>query len=521
MTQADADKAMAGARKQALEEEIRGQDALIAKLQEAKAKGAEGGNDKAILTAQTARSQKLLELAKLEADASRVEVQRRQEILQLAQSRLQITQQQIGLEDQAGQVALARLRSQQQVAEALMGLAQAQGDLTQSQFSLDTARQGYALRTAEEELANLRNRGAGVDAIRQQEDRIASLKQGAQNLEFRTMEASIVAAQQRFDLERRVLELKQAQQLLEAQSAQRAAAQNTLQQRQKLLELQGQAIDPSITAGQRQVLQEQVRIQREAIGLSQQQQQAESNRLQTLGVIFGIERQTLNAQQQTAARGFAAQAAAKGWEMALAGPLQKLDGAAGATTEVAGQLQNMSAGFISAGGQTVQIKANLADAAGATGAAADAANALANGYASANANAEALLGTLQRISSVPQARYAGGPVDPTTAYKINELGQESLLSPGGRLSLIHAPANSMWRPPTRGTVLPAGLTSRLKDAGAFSRTVAPAAGGARFGNLEREIAELKVEVRAWRQKDWNVQVRTPSAAGILRSIGGR
>ena len=532
MTQAQADKAMATDRLQTLQQEVAGYDALIAKLKEAKAAGAEQGNDKAILTAQSARAQKVLEIAKLEADASRAEVQRRQEVLQLAQTRLQIEQQRIGLEDQASQLAVGRLRAQQQVAEALLNLQQARQGLTESLFAVDTARQDFALRTAEQELQKLRDRGAGVDVIRQQEERIESLKRGAQNIEYRAMQAAIAAAEQRFELERRVLELKQAQQVLEARSAQRAAAQNTLQQRQRLLELQGQLVDPSISAGQRQALQQQVVLQGEAIRLAQQQQQAEAGRLQTLGVIFGLERQALAAQQQTTANGFRAQAATKGWEQSLSGPLDNLNEAAGSTQAVAAGIQQISAGFISAGGQTIQIKTTLDEAAGSTQAAADAAQGLANGYASANANAQALLGTLQRMAAVPQARWAGGDVEPGTRYRINELGRESFMDRAGNLSLISAPQNGFWTPPTAGTVIPAGITASLAAAGAFggpsgrggarATAFAPqrSAGVQGVGKLNAAINRLTARMDALVAKDWSVQVVTPSHAGILRSIGG-
>jgi len=537
MTQADADKAIAAARRQSLQEEIRGQDALIAKIQEATAKGAEGGGQKALLAAQSARAQKVLELAKLEAEGSRAEVQRRQEILQLAQTRLQITQQQIELENTAGQLAVGRLRAQQQVADALMGLQQAQQGLSESLFAVDSARQNAQISGAEQHLQLMRDRGAAVDQISQQEEHIKSLKRGAETIEYRALEASIAAAQQRFELERQVLELKQAQQVLEAQGAQRAAAQNTLQQQQRLLELQGQMADPSLGAKQRQALEQQVALQRQAIGLAQQQQQAEGGRLQTLGLVFGLERQALVAQQQTAANGLKAQAATKGWEQSLSGPLTKLDASAGSAAQIATELQSVSAGFISAGGQTIQIQGNLDAAATSTASAADAASALAAGYADANANAGALLETLKQIATVPQARWAGGGVEPGTRYKINELGQESFLNASGNLSLINAPRNGYWTPPTAGTVLPAGITASLAAGGAFG--AAGAAMGRRgggqsmaimgsprsanipgLGKLNAAINRLTGRMDALVAKDFSVRVVLPSNAGILRSVGG-
>jgi tape measure domain-containing protein len=538
LTQADADKMMAGARKQALQEEIRGQDALIEKLKAAKAQGAESGNDKAIMAAQSARAQKVLELAKLEAEGSRAEVQRRQEILQLAQTRLQITQQQVELENTAGQLAVSRLRAQQQVADALMGLQQAQQGLSESLFAVESARQNAQISGAEQHLQLMRDRGAAVDQISEQEEYIKSLKRGAETIEYRALEASIAAAQQRFELERQVLELKQAQQVLEAQGAQRAAAQNTLQQQQRLLELQGQMADPSLGAKQRQALEQQLALQRQAIGLAQQQQQAEGGRLQTLGLVFGLERQSLGMQQQTAANGLKAQAATKGWEQSLSGPLTKLDASAGSAAQIATELQSVSAGFISAGGQTIQIQGNLDAAATSTASAADAAGALAAGYANANANAGALLETLKQIATVPQARWAGGGVEPGTKYKINELGLESFLSDSGNLSLINAPRNGYWTPPTAGTVLPAGITASLAAGGAFG--AAGAAMGRRggggqsmavmgspraanipgLGKLNAAINRLTGRMDALVAKDFSVRVVLPSNAGILRSVGG-
>jgi hypothetical protein len=289
-----------------------------------------------------------------------------------------------------------------------------------------------------------------------------------------------------------------------------------------------------MNAGQRQALQQQAQIQQQAIAYAQQQEVFSAKHIQNLGVILGLERQTIAAQQQTTARSLATQAATKGWETALSGPLQSLDAAAGSTAQVAGQLQTISAGFITVGGQTVQIKGSLDAAAGSTAAAADAAAALANGYASANTQATALLGTLQRMASVPQARWAGGDVEPGTRYRINELGRESFMDRAGNLSLISAPRNGFWTPPTAGTVIPAGITASLAAGGAFGAAGASSGrGGSRaaiapqrsgsvqgVGKLNAAINRLTARMDALVAKDWNVQVISPSNAGILRSIGG-
>jgi tape measure domain-containing protein len=522
-TQAEADKALNDSRRRALQDEIRGLDEILAKQKEAKASGAAEGSDKNILATQSARAQKVLELAKIEQEASRNEVEKRQRILELAQGRLELSRQAIDLENRSAELTARRLQDAQRVGDAQLALAQALQGLTDSQFSVDHARQGFALRTAEEELQAMRDRGAGAAAIAQQEQNIASLKRGAADLERRQLEASIAAAAQRFALERQVLQLKQAQAVIEAQNAQRAAQANVLEQRQKVLGIQGQLADPSITGAQRQALQGQLDLQQRSVGLAQQQATAAGNYLQTLGAIQGLERQTLQAQQQTTANGFRAQAAAQGFEQAVGGGLANLDQAARGANSVAAGAEKISAGFISAGGQTIQIQGAIEGIAGLTSSAAGAAGALAAGYSDANTQAQALLSTLRDISATPQARWAGGPVDPSVAYRVNELGQESLLTPGGALSLISAPARGMWRPPTRGTVLPAGVTATLKARGAFGAApmaAGRAGGGDALGKLEQAIGELRIEMQALRQKDWGVQVRLPGNAGILGAIGG-
>jgi tape measure domain-containing protein len=515
LAQVDADARLRQARTRGLREEISGLDDLIGKLEAARGSGA--NNQKEILTAQSARAQKVLEIAKLEAEGAKVEVERRQQALTLAQGRLQVAQAALDIEGRADQVATTRLRAQQQVLDAQLALQQAQQGLAESLFGVDRARQQFAIQGAEAELQRLQQRGAGADAIRRQEENIAGLKRGASDLDRRALEAQINAAAQRFELERKVLQLKQAQELLDAQSAQRAAAGAVLEARKGLLGLQGQALDPSLTASERANVQQQVQLQRQTLALAQQQQQAEAGRLQTLGAVFGLQNQALLAQQQTTANGFRAQAAAQGFEQSVSGSLNSLDESARATSNVAASVQQVSAGFVSAAGQTVQILTTVEEIGSASASAAQASADLATGYANANTNAQALLDTLQRIAATPQARWSGGPVEPGTAYRVNELGQEALLS-GGRLSLINAPTRGLWRPPARGTVLPAGLTGRLKDAGAFDRPMA--AGSIRTGNLEREIAALRMEISALRRKDMSLQVVMPSNAGLLRSVQG-
>jgi hypothetical protein len=198
--------------------------------------------------------------------------------------------------------------------------------------------------------------------------------------------------------------------------------------------------------------------------------------------------------------------------------------AANASRQLGATLQSVTTGTITAGGVTVTLKENIAAVQSSTNAGASAAYAMAAGFDAANASAIKLLGTLRQVASVPQARWSGGPVDAGATYQVNELGQEALLSPGGMLSLINAPARSLWRAPSSGTVIPAGITAGLKAAGAFGssgRTVVTGGGGsAGIGKLQQAIDRLSARMDALAAKDWNVRVTTPSNAGILRTVAG-
>ncbi len=457
------------------------------------------------------------EIADLQVQGAQAAVAAWQRVYDLAVQRLEVEKTAVDLQGRAAEQVTARLRSQQQLLEAQLGLQQAQAGLVQSQFGLQLARDNRKIASAERDLALARQRGDSTREVFGLERDIAFLRGEVQRTEQAAMTAQINAAAQRFEVERRVLQLKQAQQLLEAQAAQRSAAQNTIAQQQRLLELQRQLVDPNLTEGQRAVLQQQVALQQQAVNLSQQQQREEAGRFTVLGQIFAMEQQVLAAQQQTTANTMRAEAITKGWERALGDSLGNLDAAARSTEGVQST----------------------------TGTAADAAGALASAYATANANAQGLLGTLQKIASVPQARWAGGPVEPGTSYRVNELGQESLLTSTGRLSLIDRARNAMWRPPSRGVVLPAGITEQLAMAGAFGggsggsgRSGLSRGGGAVLQQAVRSggdgtrglaaavarqgalLGKLGAAIDRLTAKDWRVTVHTPGNAGLIRTLQG-
>jgi TP901 family phage tail tape measure protein len=464
-------------------------------------------------------------IAELKVQGTENALRNSQREYDIAVETLNIARTRLDLETQASGLIASRIRAQQDYNSAQLNYQSAYNDLVQSEFNVDLARQNYAIQAAEEQLRLMRDRGASVGAIRDQEQFIASLRGGRDNIEKNKLAAEIAGAEQRFAIEQRMLQLKQAQQVIEAQSAISAARQNVIQQEIRLLELKSKAADPDLELGQRAALQEAIDLQRVAIGLSREQEGAARGRLQMLGSIFDLENRTLSAQQQTTANGYRAEAAARGWEGALQGPLKNLDDAARATGFLTSQFREVVTGFIQASGQTVFIRDTVVEIGLASGEAAVAAGSLAGGYANANVEAKALLDTLQKLAATKPARWAGGPVDPSVAYQVNELGQESFLSPGGMLSLIHAPARGTWRPPARGTVLPAGVTAGLKAQGAFGGPPAAISGGVSaagdaIGNLGQAVRELRAEVRELRMKTWTTEVRVPGSSAILGAIGG-
>jgi hypothetical protein len=140
-------------------------------------------------------------------------------------------------------------------------------------------------------------------------------------------------------------------------------------------------------------------------------------------------------------------------------------------------------------------------------------------------------------------RFAGGPVDPRFAYTVNELGMESFLSATGTISWIHKPAYGTWSPPARGMVLPAGLSQQLMEAGALPphpgvpqrskgsltrvEQVSQAVSMNMNGNMllamrkqSLELGKLQKSIDTLSGKDWSVSVRTPSNAGLIRTLQG-
>jgi TP901 family phage tail tape measure protein len=476
--------------------------------------------------------------------------------LQTAQREVELASQALQLEQQRNGLIKDRIGAQQRLQEAILNLAQAQEAAARSEFELSKTRNDRRQQQLEEELQMIKERGdAGrfvvdsnysigaptvIDLVAQKERQIAEAKRRGREIEVQSVAATAQAATIRFELERRILAIKQAGQLLEAQSAVRTAQSGTLSAEKELLSLQQRRIEVQRQGGSDAELAQmdrQINLQNSSLALSRQQVTGERQRMQALGVIFGLEQQTLGLQQRAAANAIQSQAAGAGMERQLSGTLQKMQESAGAgldlrsSVEQAGQQARTLTGVISAGGETIKLYGDLPKP---MLEAANASNQMADGLAAAAANASALLNTLKAVAGLPRARWAGGGVEGGQRYQVNELGQESLLDRFGRLSLIRAGRSSMWTAPTSGTVLPAGITAGLASqgliegagnmrrgaGGTVTASQAASSGGSALG---RQVARLAAATGRLEQrmselvaKRWDVTVALPSNASTMR-----
>ena len=145
-----------------------------------------------------------------------------------------------------------------------------------------------------------------------------------------------------------------------------------------------------------------------------------------------------------------------------------------------------------------------------------AASNIASSMSTAATNAESFYSAMEKAAGIPCNKWMGGDVKAGQKYTVNEIGQEAFRSRSGRLSLIQKPAFGMWRPPSDGVVLPAGITARLKDEGAFDRAPGRARAqesGSDQASLVPVIGKLQRSVDDLVAKDWNVQVRVRNSEG--------
>lgn len=456
--------------------------------------------------------------------------------LNAARGQVELQQQALGLTQQQAALDTRRLQLAQNTSDALLNLANAQAAYSQSGFDLERSRNAYTLSTAERELQFLRDRQASAGQIAQAERNVAAIKAEQERIDFQAMQANIDATTQRLGLERQILGIKQAIAEREAQAAEVQARSDVLSQEIKMKELQMKYADPKTTDEERVQLQQQIDLQGQAIRLAYTKADVVAGERQRRSELYAMEKASLEIQGQTTANQLRAGAAAKGWEQNLSGALGQLDRVAFGYERVESVTKKLT-GTISAGGQTVSLYEEVRQLPGATNAAESAAKNLANAYAGARSEAGKLLMTVEAIAKVPAARWAGGPVTPGGKYQVNEMGAESFLSASGALSLITAPAYGTWSPPVRGTVLPAGVTARLQDAGALpggsGRAMAgmrgaagapgsPGAPGAvvatdglALAKLQGSIDRLQSTIAAY---DPSLQVHLPGNAGLLATL---
>jgi TP901 family phage tail tape measure protein len=464
---------------------------------------------------------------------------------------LRDVQQQIG--EIISETTVRQATQQVAVGEKLLGLARALATEEQSRFDLVRSNLEYELKKAEE-------RGAS-------ESEIAGIKQQIQKTDRAAAEARYAALLQQQQIEAKMLEIAQRKQVLEANVEVRKQQIALLEAEQKLRE--------ALLTGDQGAIRlagEQLELQRLRVGLAGEQ-------LNVLGQTQPIERQILASQQQAAINAERAQAAQNGYRLAAATSAVNLNNLATSAGRFSGLLATGAAnqqrlqGYMSiTAGDAVGVAKAVGDMQtdlrGSTGSASSIASAfvttgdrapaaaqgardfaawlsqakvfgeqiarlpiaqqmatVASETARAAAAARVFYDWLERASRLPGSRWTGGPVEAGESYKVNELGQEALLS-GGRLSLINAAPNSLWRAPANGTVIPAGITARLQEQGAIagrggSASALPLAGGGTNAQLAIEVGKLRQEVGELARKQWNVNITTktgPTGSQVLKQM---
>jgi tape measure domain-containing protein len=421
----------------------------------------------------------------------------------------------------------AQLDGQASVKQASLNLGQALINLEDSRFDIVRARNGYELQQAqkrgasEAELDEIRRRGEAIE--------IAALNTKYQGL----------VRQQ--GLQKELFALQQQQARLEADLT---ASNARLEVDKARLKVQAAEL-----SGNKQAIDEaNVSLRIAELGLN-----AATAKQGILGKIQTLEGQSAKANDEIARNGLRAKAEALGLQQAADGTFKAAKGTADAFESFGDSLKvpvrdqeklarlakdmgfavkDTGKGYFEIGTTlkgsnlppTEKIKGLMGTTANATKGASKEARGLGSNMDRAADAAVDFHNALAAAAGLPPARFAGGPVDAGQTYRINDgpsgmsLGQESFLSASGVLSLINRPLNSTWTAPSRGTVIPAGVTSRLKDAGALGGGAGVLRGGSdpavahlslAVGNLSQEVAEL-------RRKAWNVSVGVRGDGSGLR-----
>ena len=420
----------------------------------------------------------------------------------------------------------AEVAGRASVQQASVNLGQALIGLEESRFGIIRSRNDYELQEAQKRGASEQE----LDAIRRQADEI---DRAALDFKYK-------ALVQQQELQRSLLALQQEGAALEADLASNNAR---LEADKARLKLQSAELEGNKQA----IAQAELGVQIAELGV----ESAES-KLEILAKTQPIEARIAAANGEAAQNQLKAEAASKGLALAADGtfkaakntadqfktygnslkvPLSQQGAFADLAKAVGLQVRDTGKGYFEIGktlGKDASPAANnirdyMGTAAKATGAARSQAAGLATNMNNAAGAAQSFYNALAAASGLPDARFTGGPVDAGQTYRINDgpsglsLGQESFLSASGALSLINRPMNSLWTAPSKGTVIPANVTSRLKESGALGGAGVLRAGpdpamahlAAAVGNLSQKVDELN-------RKAWNVSVGVRGDGSALK-----
>jgi len=415
------------------------------------------------------------------------------------------------LAEAVGRTLQAENAGRAEVQQAGINLGQALIGLEDSRFSIIRNRNTYELQQAQQ-------RGAS-------EGEINAIKQQGDEIDRAALTFKYNALVQQQELQRSLLALQQEQAQLEAGLGVSTAK---LEVDKARLQLESASLSNNAQLKQQAEL---------GLRVAQLGVEAASSKLQILGKTQQVESLIAGVTNETAQNQIKAEAAAKNLALAADGtfraakgtreqfnsfqdlfftPLNQQKTFQGLVRDTGLQVKNTGKGYY-------EITGFIGDAAKATGVARSQTAGLASNMANAADAARSFYNSLNAAAGLPPARFTGGPVDAGGTYRINDgpsgrsLGQESFLSASGALSLINRPANSLWMAPSKGTVIPAAVTSRLKEAGALGGAGVMRVGSdpamahlaAAVGNLSQEVAEL-------RRKAWNVSVGVRGDGSALK-----
>jgi TP901 family phage tail tape measure protein len=278
--------------------------------------------------------------------------------LKATEDKLELDKQQIGLADKLMENDKKRLDSVRELADAYMDLANAQDDLVQSEFDVSKAANTGQENKIKEEMDAIKEASKeGIDAIREEiegldkviekrrdlkidtsdleaqkenlqddidrrekdtestlkpkEEEIKALKEESKRIEEQALAAAIEGAQKRFEMERKILELKQMADEMEARAAIRSSQRAALEARIEQSKLEQKLNDPKTSPEDKAQIGKQLEMQRQLVALVDDQVAADKEALATKKQQFEIQKDALNTQQQVKANEFLSKAVEK------------------------------------------------------------------------------------------------------------------------------------------------------------------------------------------------------------------